>query len=364
MFITRFVAAFRKFRTGLQEDGLRDLPDAAQMDKVLERERTRADRTGATLSVVVFVPARHQAGEALACLVRALRGRLRLTDEIGWLDKERLCAVLPDTPTAGAWKVVEDIGQALPVGAARPRCLVYSYPGDWAAGGQPASDKVAAEQPPARPAAKRAAALEGLLLRPMPAWKRSLDVAGALTGMVLLAPLLALIAAAIKLTSPGPVLFSQRRSGRGGVPFTIYKFRTMVIGAEGQKARLLARNDQDGPAFKMKDDPRVTWLGRVLRQTSLDELPQLWNVLKGDMSLVGPRPLPCDESQACTGWQRRRLDVTPGLTCIWQVRGRCRVSFADWVRMDVRYIRQRSLWQDLKLLVLTVPAVLFRRGAQ
>jgi lipopolysaccharide/colanic/teichoic acid biosynthesis glycosyltransferase len=196
----------------------------------------------------------------------------------------------------------------------------------------------------------------------MPAWKRALDVVGALAGLVLLAPLMAGIALAVRLTSPGPVLFRQRRSGRGGKPFVMYKFRTMVADAEDRKARLLALNEQDGPAFKIRDDPRVTPLGRFLRQTSLDELPQLWNVLRGDMSLVGPRPLPCDESEACAGWQRRRLDVTPGLTCIWQVRGRNRVSFADWARMDVRYIRTQSLVQDLKLLVLTLPALLLRRG--
>jgi len=113
----------------------------------------------------------------------------------------------------------------------------------------------------------------------------------------------------------------------------------------------------------MKNDPRVTTLGRFLRKTSLDELPQLWNVLRGDMSLVGPRPLPLAETAACEAWQRRRLDVTPGLTCIWQVRGRGRVAFADWVRMDMEYIRKHSPWQDLKLLLLTVPAVLLRRGA-
>jgi lipopolysaccharide/colanic/teichoic acid biosynthesis glycosyltransferase len=207
------------------------------------------------------------------------------------------------------------------------------------------------------------AGLEGLLARPMPLWKRTLDLFGAVTGLVVLAPLLAVIAAAIKLTSPGPVLFRQRRGGRAGEPFTILKFRTMTVDAEQRKAHLRGQNEQDGPAFKIKQDPRVTSLGRILRCTSLDELPQLWNVLRGDMSLVGPRPLPCDESAACSRWQRQRLDVTPGLTCIWQVRGRGRVSFAEWVRMDLRYIRSHSLVLDLLLLVLTVPAVLLRRGA-
>jgi lipopolysaccharide/colanic/teichoic acid biosynthesis glycosyltransferase len=190
------------------------------------------------------------------------------------------------------------------------------------------------------------------------------DVAGAATGIFLLSPVLILVALAVKLTSRGPIFFRQLRTGRGGKPFWIYKFRSMVADAEVRKDDLRQLNEQDGPAFKIKNDPRVTLVGRFLRRTSLDELPQLWNILKGDMSLVGPRPLPCAEADACLGWLRRRLDVTPGLTCIWQVRGRCRVSFADWVRMDLRYVRALSLWQDVKLLIQTVPAVLLRRGAQ
>lgn len=129
------------------------------------------------------------------------------------------------------------------------------------------------------------------------------------------------------------------------------------------KADLLDKNEQDGPAFKMRDDPRVTPVGRILRRTSLDELPQLWNVLRGDMSLVGPRPLPVDEDRICRGWRRRRLDVTPGITGVWQVRGRCRINFDEWMRMDVRYARTCSLGQDFKLLLLTIPAVLGGEGA-
>jgi lipopolysaccharide/colanic/teichoic acid biosynthesis glycosyltransferase len=176
-------------------------------------------------------------------------------------------------------------------------------------------------------------------------------------------PAMLIVAAAVKLTSPGPVIFRQWRRGLGGEKFKLYKFRTMIADAEKRKAELRKLSEQDGPAFKLRDDPRITPIGRFLRKSSLDELPQLWNVLKGEMSLVGPRPLPCDEADACEPWQQKRLDITPGITCIWQVKGRSRVSFDEWVRMDLKYARQRGLFADLSILMQTIPAVLRRRGA-
>jgi lipopolysaccharide/colanic/teichoic acid biosynthesis glycosyltransferase len=136
----------------------------------------------------------------------------------------------------------------------------------------------------------------------------------------------------------------------------------MCVDAEEHKAGLLEHSQQDGPAFKMRRDPRTTSLGRFLRLSSIDELPQFWNVLIGDMSLVGPRPLPTSESRACQRWQRRRLDVNPGMTCTWQVRGRGRVRFDDWVRMDLHYVERHGMWHDVKLLCLTIPALVFQRG--
>ena len=205
--------------------------------------------------------------------------------------------------------------------------------------------------------------LELLFAQPLPRWKRGLDIVGASLGLVGLTPLLAVVAVLIKWTSPGPVFFIQKRSGLGGKPFMLYKFRSMRCDAEAKKAELMALNEQDGQAFNIRNDPRITPLGRLLRTTSIDELPQLWNVLRGDMSLVGPRPLPCHESEACTVWQKRRLDVTPGLTCIWQIKGRSSVTFNEWVRMDLQYLRSRSLFEDVKLLAQTIPAVLLRKGA-
>ena len=186
---------------------------------------------------------------------------------------------------------------------------------------------------------------------------RARDVPASLLGLILLSPLLFVLGVAVKATSGGPVLFRQQRTGLAGKPFTILKLRTMRVGAEEQKAALLSQSEQDGPAFKMAQDPRITSIGGFLRRTSLDELPQLWNILRGDMTLVGPRPLPCEEIDSCRNWQRRRLDVTPGLTCTWQVSGRSMVSFSEWMRLDLDYIQRRSARGDMSLIVRTIQVV-------
>lgn len=196
--------------------------------------------------------------------------------------------------------------------------------------------------------------------------KRSMDLIGATLGIIiLLFPSLA-IAAAVKLTSPGPVIFKQVRSGRRGRRFTILKFRSMVENAPDIHGQLSAQNEMNGPVFKIDKDPRVTPLGEFLRRTSLDEIPQLLNVLRGEMSIVGPRPLPDYETERIEkSAHRRRLSVKPGLTCLWQIRGRNSIrNFEDWVRLDLEYIENPSLLLDLWIMIQTVPAVLFRRGAR
>jgi lipopolysaccharide/colanic/teichoic acid biosynthesis glycosyltransferase len=177
---------------------------------------------------------------------------------------------------------------------------------------------------------------------------------------------LAVVAFVIKVTSPGPVLFRQQRSGLSGRPFTIYKFRTMVSNAEQLKDELAAMNEMSGPVFKVSQDPRVTGVGRWLRKYSIDEFPQLYNVLRGEMSLVGPRPLPVDEVKRFSDLaHRRRLSMKPGLTCLWQVSGRNEIKdFKDWVRLDLEYIDNWSLWLDVKILWWTVPIVLTGAGAR
>jgi exopolysaccharide biosynthesis polyprenyl glycosylphosphotransferase len=211
-----------------------------------------------------------------------------------------------------------------------------------------------------------------LIYRTVPAisWalvaKRTLDIIASFVLLLILAVPMAIVAILIRTSSPGPIIFSQARSGLHGRPFRMYKFRSMVTNAEQARAELESMNEMAGPVFKVKNDPRVTPLGRFLRKTSIDEVPQLWNVMRGEMSLVGPRPLPLYETASFGDVsQRRRMSVRPGLTCLWQIRGRNKITdFKDWVRLDLEYIDRWSLWLDLTILARTIPVVLFGWGAK
>jgi exopolysaccharide biosynthesis polyprenyl glycosylphosphotransferase len=196
------------------------------------------------------------------------------------------------------------------------------------------------------------------------ALKRGFDIIASAAGLLVLSPLLVATAIAIKLDSPGPVLFKQLRNGRGGSRFKILKFRTMVEDAESKRFDLAHLNELgDGPLFKIKSDPRITRVGGFLRKYSIDELPQLWNVLRGQMSLVGPRPFVVHEADQITGWAGRRLDTTPGITGLWQVLGRNDIPFDEMVKLDYIYVTNWSLWWDIKILCRTIPVVLARNGA-
>lgn len=194
--------------------------------------------------------------------------------------------------------------------------------------------------------------------------KRLLDIVGSGALLVALTPLLVVTAILIRATSQGPVFFQQERIGINKRRFHIWKFRTMILGAESLISDLEAQNEASGPVFKIKNDPRVTRIGKWLRRTSIDELPQLFNVLKGEMSLVGPRPLPVRDFKGFSeDWQRRRFSVRPGITCLWQVQGRSSIGFEKWMELDLQYLDQWSLWLDLKILAMTIPAVLKGSGA-
>ena len=197
--------------------------------------------------------------------------------------------------------------------------------------------------------------------------KRALDLVLSMALLILLAPVLAATVLAIKLTSEGPILFGQERLGLNKRKFRIYKFRTMVVNAEQMLSQIEHLNEVSGPVFKIRNDPRITKVGKFLRRTSLDELPQLFNVVKGEMSLVGPRPLPVRDyqlmTQTCEDWQRCRFSVKPGVTCLWQVDGRNSIPFHRWMELDLEYIQSWSLWLDFRILFRTIPAVLRGSGA-
>ncbi len=212
------------------------------------------------------------------------------------------------------------------------------------------------------PTHRPTAELTALIEHATPVWKRTMDIVCSLIGLVLTSPIFLLSAIAIRLESSGPVFFRQRREGKDGKIFEILKFRTMDNGAEERQETLRAVNQQDGPAFKVAKDPRVTRVGNFLRKSCIDELPQLVNILFGQMSLVGPRPLPVAESKNCRSWHRQRLTVLPGLTCLWQISGDRDMKFERWMRLDLEYIRRRSFWFDVKLICRTLLVALRLRG--
>ena len=323
--------------------------------RILNQERLRSDRSGVGFSLLTLSVNNSKSVQGL--VTKILVDRMRDTDLAGWLDRQTIGIILPSTSEVGAWKLADGLQWRFQERRLDAEFTVQCY------GTFEKSEREADQQfemkPPARP--PEAQPLERHFAEPLPLWKRSIDVVVSGLAILAVSPILAATAIAIKLTSPGPIFYSQMRDGRGGRKFWIHKFRTMIVNADAVKAKLQALNEQDGPAFKIKNDPRVTAVGRFLRRTCIDELPQLWNVLKGEMTLVGPRPMCSKEALECEQWQRRRLDLTPGLTCLWQIQ-RQRPPFVDWMRMDLRYVKERSFCNDMGLIAKTIPAIVGRDG--
>ncbi len=376
----RLLIAFRRPYSlrPMNLDAVHCLQPRERMHALVYRERARSDRSSHPFALVLFRMAGcSNTHRDMRRLARTALRRARITDDIGWFDGRTLATLLADTDTQGAWSYVDGVQELFAARCQRHvDVMVYTYPTNWIrkvddgaleASSQPAGVRVRQgmiARDAGAAAAARELAMEQLFVRPIPAGKRLFDIVAASLILVLVSPVLLFAAAAIWLLSPGPIIFRQQRAGLGGVPFTMYKFRSMYIDAEERMAELRKYNESTGPVFKMKDDPRITPVGRVLRKTSIDELPQLLNVLKGDMSLVGPRPPIIAETKEYESWQCRRLEVTPGITCIWQVSGRSNLSFEQWMRMDTQYASMRSALTDLKLLLRTVPAVFLQRGAE
>ncbi len=399
MLISVWQRVFNSHKANLQK--VPGVLSTTEFKRTIAEERVRSERTHIGFSLLTFRATSPQdKPNTLLNLQLTAIERLRVLDKIGWLDRDTVGVLMPITSSSDAIHVAEEINAKLaqrkqPV----PEFEVFTYPlteqsdrndDSHQVGNSDLEDKILKEcsdlqemleteksDESGTPAASTDTQavdsstssnyvvhpMTDLFIRPMPVWKRLLDITGASLGLVATAPILLLSMLAIKVTSPGPAIFSQNRTGLAGRKFRIYKLRSMVTDAETRKKELMDLNEQDGPAFKIAHDPRITAVGRFLRATSIDELPQLWNVLIGDMSLVGPRPLPCSETDACHGWLRRRLDVTPGLTCGWQTQPeRNRITFDDWTRMDVRYIQERSMWTDIKHVWRTFGVIVGRRS--
>jgi lipopolysaccharide/colanic/teichoic acid biosynthesis glycosyltransferase len=371
------------FYNFLFADKRKNIPEAASIKSVaafqaiLAKERARVDRNSHVFSLVAFeVGTPDSCMDSINNLVSQLKKQIRITDEIGWLDNGTIGVLLFNSLNAEAKMFIEKIKGNCPPNILC-KCSISTYPEDMVE--HPHDEDInntlrnsghhylpGSTSLPDQQIAKDdqiGLRLQPVFFNKVPVWKRLADIIVSSIALVALSPLMAAIAIAVKLTSKGPVFFKQQRAGLGGVPFTFLKYRTMSVGSEERKAELLLFNERTGPVFKMENDPRVTRLGNFLRKWSLDELPQFINVLMGHMSLVGPRPPTMDEVKKYESWHNYRLELKPGITCIWQVYARHEKSFENWVRLDIKYRQKQSFLFDMKLLALTIPAVLSRRGA-
>jgi lipopolysaccharide/colanic/teichoic acid biosynthesis glycosyltransferase len=352
---------------------------SGEFASILHRERDRADRTGQEFSMAVFeVGNGYRKTHAARNLVPILTHRIRSTDAIGWLVDGRIGAVLPHTRPECAWKFVANVRKAYN-GSAPPECVVYVYPSSWLPGDERGSlrDPLSLRKTPVpgesgdsglrfsradtADSGRPIEELEPHFLFRIPLWKRAIDIAGSLVAILLLSPLLLLVALLIRIISPGPVLFRQKRVGYLGKVFTMWKIRTMHMNADTtlhrNYLRDLIHNEKEMIKLDHGRDPRIIPFGKILRATGIDELPQLINVLLGDMSLVGPRPCLPYEAREYDSWQKRRFDAVPGLTGLWQVNGKNRTTFKEMMRLDIDYARKRAFLLDVMIVLKTIPAI-------
>jgi lipopolysaccharide/colanic/teichoic acid biosynthesis glycosyltransferase len=347
-------------------------------EALLSRERARSDRTGSEFSLVVFPLDQMQRLErSLRVLQAAFRMRIRSIDEVGWFQDHTLGVLLPSTGITGARIFASDIIQRVNGYAGPLSYRVFSYPGFWYPEGiwkqfARAGDGAApSDEPPkvsgsaARPYTDPFTSLEQkvgtVLVKGVPGWKRVLDVVGSLFGIIAGTPLFILICVYIRIVSPGRILFRQTRIGYKGRSFTFLKFRTMRLNNDASSHRdhlkQLIHSEAAMTKLDESEDPRIIPGARILRKACLDELPQLFNVLKGEMSLVGPRPCLPYEAEEYQRWHAGRFDVLPGITGLWQVSGKNNLTFAQMIRLDIAYANSMSLFKDLWILLLTLPVV-------
>jgi len=396
---------FYRFTQRRDERLFGGIKSSEELHAIMRRERCRVDRNSHAFSLAVFkVGSVRNNGSLAGCLAEVLNQRMRATDEAGWFDSEHIAVVLDHTWAKGAWKFAASISDMVAAKATRPEFRVYTYsysPSDDDGddhdsfsnrrtddhfrfgstekyAGRTSSVVVSGEQGIGsemrsgdslirKEFHNPAERLEPFLVRRMPAYKRITDIIGSLLGIIILSPFFAIIALLIQLVSPGPVFFKQERMGYLGKRFKMWKFRTMKVGADQeQHQRYLAdliKSGAEGSADsgksmkKLENDSRIIPLGNFMRKTAIDELPQLFNVLRGDMSLIGPRPPIPYEVKEYHRWHYGRFDTVPGMTGLWQVSGKNRTTFKEMVRFDITYARGMSWRLDARILAGTIPAI-------
>jgi exopolysaccharide production protein ExoY len=332
--------------------------DKNDFQRMVNRERARADRMGHHFSVIFFDVLKSTKStcdmEAIASLIRK---RIRVYDDIYAVDGSRIALLLPYTGYAQAGSVANNIISTITPGEASLKYSIMSYPDDWVKNGDRKSSSIDIWADASHELVEKM----NMQVMPLPAWKRSMDIMGAVCGLLLLSPAMLLLAIFIRMVSPGPVLFKQERIGFLGKKFGCYKFRTMHLNAscDVHNSHLNNLINSNGPMCKLdKVDSRIIPFGRIIRMTGLDELAQLFNVLRGDMSLIGPRPCIPYEADEFKLWQRKRFDVVPGITGLWQVNGKNRTSFTDMMRYDISYAYKRNFYLDTAILLKTIPAII------
>ncbi len=362
-----------------------EIESVERFQKAIERERFRSDRNGFPFSLLTFEVIDGE-GQVLveAEFIKRLTKRVRATDIVGWFDERHLAVLLPETSEEGAQALATDIDKRLVQTGKVPPCRIYTYPdrllahlgvtatGNGASRGANGVDGGQSVHTAVVDGGDHIVAnnrcdcivhgLGSFFNVRIPWWKRTMDVVLSSVGLLLTAPIMAVLALLIKGVSPGPVLFKQERVGYGGKVFNLYKFRTMHTGVDNSEHRKYMSRliEGDVPMAKLDGgrDPRIIPCGRFIRKSCLDELPQLFNVLKGDMSLIGPRPCLPYEAEKFLRWHARRFDVVPGITGWWQVNGKNKTTFKEMIRYDIEYSNKLSVWMDIKILVKTIPAVL------
>jgi len=377
---------------GTQGNTVSTLQSQERFRASVTRERRRVDRNQHILSLLLFTVGKQDGnGVAAQHFARVLAQRIRATDEVGWFDSKRLGVILPYTPARGAHKLADDICREATHKASSIEYTVHSYPANWFSDGDeppsqfeivdlPHKRKAKTSPGPSLPApegncspatpplpsdttrsCKAVPQAAEPFFQPLTVWKRIVDILGAFLGLVLLSPLLLLVALVIKLCYGGPVIFKQQRIGYAGKLFTMWKFRTMKHDAANHLHQQYMSSLIDGihdessakAMTKLDSDLPITGFGRILRAMSIDELPQLVNVIQGDMSLIGPRPPTTYEVENYSQWHCERFGAVPGMTGLWQVSGKNRLTFHEMIRLDIKYVRGSSLWSDIVILLKT-----------